>query len=305
MFIPVGFEQKSIVTSQGRMVYYTNDKAPWKTETDNTDNLPTLVFFHGFGGGSSAYEWSKVYPAFASEYRILAPDLIGWGRSEHQALDYKVDDYITTIIEFLEQTCQPPSRVIASSLTAAIMVRVAIAHPELFKSLILTTPAGLSDFGENYTGSFFAQLVSTPILDRFIYSAGVATPGGIKSFLETRQFANPSLIFDEIVEAYLESANQPNAEYSALSFVRGDLCFDLSLYMSQLTIPTAIIWGKKSEFTSPEIGQRLADLNPQAVRIFQTLDGVGLTPQLEVPAVVSGLIKKFLKQLDEVPVAIV
>ncbi len=305
MFIPVGFEQKSIVTSQGRMVYYTNDKAPWKTETDNTDDLPTLVFFHGFGGGSSAYEWSKVYPAFASEYRILAPDLIGWGRSEHQALDYKVDDYITTIIEFLEQTCQPPSRVIASSLTAAIMVRVAIAHPELFKSLILTTPAGLSDFGENYTGSFFAQLVSTPILDRFIYSAGVATPGGIKSFLETRQFANPSLIFDEIVEAYLESANQPNAEYSALSFVRGDLCFDLSLYMSQLTIPTAIIWGKKSEFTSPEIGQRLADLNPQAVRIFQTLDAVGLTPQLEVPAVVIGLIKKFLKQLDEVPVAIV
>ena len=305
MFIPVGFEQKSIVTSQGRMVYYTNEKAPWNTETNNTNNLPTLVFFHGFGGGSSAYEWSKVYPSFASEYRILAPDLVGWGRSEHQALDYKVEDYITTIIEFLEQTCQGPTRVIASSLTAAIMVRVAIAHPELFKSLILTTPAGLSDFGENYTRSFFAQLVSTPILDRFIYSAGVATAGGIKNFLETRQFGNPSLIFDEIVEAYLESATQPNAEYAALSFVRGDLCFDLSLYMNQLTIPTAIIWGKKSKFTGPEIGQRLADLNRQAVRIFQTLDDVGLTPQLEVPAVTIGLIKKFLKQLDEVSVSVV
>ena len=305
MFIPVGFEQKSIVTSQGRMVYYTNEKAPWNTETNNTNNLPTLVFFHGFGGGSSAYEWSKVYPSFASEYRILAPDLVGWGRSEHQALDYKVEDYITTIIEFLEQTCQGPTRVIASSLTAAIMVRVAIAHPELFKSLILTTPAGLSDFGENYTRSFFAQLVSTPILDRFIYSAGVATAGGIKNFLETRQFGNPSLIFDEIVEAYLESATQPNAEYAALSFVRGDLCFDLSLYMNQLIIPTAIIWGKKSKFTGPEIGQRLADLNRQAVRIFQTLDDVGLTPQLEVPAVTIGLIKKFLKQLDEVSVSVV
>ncbi|NEQ40642.1 MAG: alpha/beta hydrolase, partial [Okeania sp. SIO3I5] len=58
-------------------------------------------------------------------------------------------------------------------------------------------------------------------------------------------------------------------------------------------------------FTGPEIGQRLADLNPQTVRIFQTLDDVGLTPQLEVPAVVIGLIKKFLKQLDEVPVAVV
>ena len=75
--------------------------------------------------------------------------------------------------------------------------------------------------------------------------------------------------------------------------------------MNQLTIPTAIIWGKKSEFTGPEIGQRLADLNRQAVRIFQTLDDVGLTPQLEVPAVTIGLIKKFLKQLDEVPVSVV
>ncbi|MDE5067948.1 MAG: alpha/beta hydrolase [Trichodesmium sp. St16_bin4-tuft] len=304
MFIPIGFEQKSIVTFQGRMVYYTNDKTPWKTENDKND-LPTLVFFHGFGGGSSAYEWSKVYPALASEYRILAPDLIGWGRSEHQALDYKVEDYITTIIEFLEQTCQAPTRVIASSLTAAIMVRVAIARPELFKSLILTTPAGLSEFGANYTRSFFAQLVSTPILDRFIYNAGVATSGGIRNFLETRQFANPTLIYNEIVEAYLESATQPNAEYATLSFVRGDLCFDLSLYINQLTIPTAIIWGKKSQFTSPEIGQRLADLNRQAVVIFQTLDNVGLTPQLEVPAVTIGLIKKFLKELDEVPVSIV
>ena len=112
------------------------------------------------------------------------------------------------------------------------------------------------------------------------------------------------MIYDEIVEAYLESATQPNAEYAALSFVRGDLCFDLSLYMNQLTIPTAIIWGQKSQFTGPEIGQRLADLNPEAVQIFQTLNDVGLTPQLEVPAVTIGLIKKFLKQLDEVRVGI-
>jgi len=36
-----------------------------------------LVVGNGFGGGSSAYEWSKVYPAFANDYRVVAPDLIG------------------------------------------------------------------------------------------------------------------------------------------------------------------------------------------------------------------------------------
>ncbi len=296
MFVPLGFEQRSVITSLGRMVYYTAEKGlPWRVEDPQSleENLPTLVFLHAFGGGSSAYEWSKVYPAFAAEYRIVAPDLIGWGRSEHPARNYQIEDYLTTIKEFLEQTCSGPVTVIASSLTAAFTIRVAIAHPDLFKSLILITPAGLSDFGENYSRSFFAQLVSTPILDRLLYSTGVATSNGIRSFLEQRQFARSSRVYQEIVDAYLESAQQPNAEYAALSFVRGDLCFDLSLYITQLGIPTAIIWGQKSEFTGPEIGRRFANMNPQAIR-FQHLEDVGLTPQLELPAVTIGLIRRFL-----------
>ncbi len=300
MFQPPGFEQRSVMTSLGRMVYYTASGTPWhQVETTDAANLETLVFLHGFGGGSSAYEWSKVYPAFAAEYRILAPDLIGWGRSEHPARNYRIEDYLTTITEFLEQTCSGGAvRVIASSLTAAFTIRVAIARPELFKSLIVTTPAGLSDFGENYSRSFFAQIVSIPILDRLLYSTGVATNNGIRSFLEQRQFARPSRVYQEIVDAYQESASQPNAEYAALSFVRGDLCFDLSLYIPQLTTPTAIIWGQKSQFTGPEIGQRFADMNPQAIKIFQRLEEVGLTPQLELPAVTIGLIRQFLPLLD-------
>jgi pimeloyl-ACP methyl ester carboxylesterase len=298
MFLPLGFGQRSIVTSLGRMVYYTAEKIPWmRLPTSSSDNLPNLVFFHGFGGGSSAYEWSKVYPAFTAEYRILAPDLIGWGRSEHPPRNYQVDDYIATLIEFLEQTCGSPTEVIASSLTGAIAIRAAIARPDLFKSLILTIPSGLSDFGEDYSRSFFAQIVSTPILDRLLYSTGIATDGGIRSFLEQRQFADPSRIYQEIVDAYLESATQPNAEYAALSFVRGDLCFDLSLYISELTTPTAIIWGEKSQFISPEVGQRLANLNPKAIKVFQILENVGLTPQLEVPAVTIGLIRQYLSLL--------
>ncbi|MEA5597811.1 alpha/beta hydrolase [Rivularia sp. UHCC 0363] len=297
MFQPLGFERCSVNTSLGRMIYYTNTGFPWQDKTASTDK-ETLVFLHGFGGGSSAYEWSKVYPAFAAEYRIIAPDLIGWGESEHPARNYQVEDYLSAIAEFLQQTCDGAVRVIASSLTAAFTIRVAITHPELFKCLILTTPAGLSDFGENYSRSFFAQLVSTPILDKFIYSAGVATSNGIRSFLEQRQFGSSDRVYQEIVEAYLESAKQPNAEYAALSFVRGDLCFDLSQYIQQLTIPTAIIWGQKSQFTGPEIGQRLAQMNPQAIKVFQQLDSVGLTPQLELPGVTIGLIRKFIHLLD-------
>ena len=276
------------------MVYYSPSEHPWKQETAS-DNPSTLVFLHGFGGGSSAYEWSKVYPAFASDYRVFAPDLLGWGRSEHLERNYTIEDYLTTIREFLSAVTSEPVTVIASSLTAALTIRVAIEHPELFKSLILTTPSGLSDFGEDYSRTFIARLVSLPFIDSFLYNGAIATSEGIRNFLENRQFARSERIYPEIIQAYLESATQENAEYSAISFVRGDLSFDLSLYLPQLTIPTAIIWGRKTQFTSPELGKRLAGLNPDAIQQLEILEDVGLTPQLEVPAVTIGLIRRYLK----------
>jgi pimeloyl-ACP methyl ester carboxylesterase len=279
------------------MVYYSPNRDPWPQP--ETDNRPTLIFLHGFGGGSSAYEWSKVYPAFACEYRVIAPDLIGWGRSQHPERNYTAEDYINTILEFIEGITQESALVVASSLTAALTIRAAILRPELFRALILTTPAGLSDFGEDYSRSTFAQIISIPVLDQILYTTGVATSGGIQSFLQSRQFAKAERVYPEIVQAYLQSAQQPNAQYAALSFVRGDLCFDLARYIGQLTTPTAILWGQKSQFTGLEIGKRLAALNPEYVKIFLEIPEVGLTPQLELPAVTIGLIKQILPQLTK------
>ncbi|MCD8489157.1 MAG: alpha/beta hydrolase [Desertifilum sp.] len=294
MFSPPGFAQHSVVTSLGTMIYYTAEREPWKV-LEKADS--PLIFFHGFGGGSSSYEWSKVYPAFASEYRVLAPDLLGWGYSDHPERDYKIDDYLTTLQEFIEKTSEQPIIAIASSLTAAFMVRVAIRKPDLFKGLILATPSGLADFGEDTTRSFFTQIVKTPIVDRLVYNVGIATTAGVQGFLENAQFAQSSRIFSEIVDAYVESAQQPNAEYAALSFVRGDLSFDLSNYIQQLTVPTAIFWGTQTQFTSADVGKRLAALNSLAIKEFQLIEDVGLTPQLELPAVTIGVIRRWLRSL--------
>jgi pimeloyl-ACP methyl ester carboxylesterase len=296
MLIPRGFGQQSLIASLGRIVYYTDEGSPWDTGGADSE---TLVFLHALGGGSSAYEWSKVYPAFAADYRILAPDLIGWGRSDHPARNYQIEDYVQMIVEFIQKTCDSPTTIIASGLTAAFTVRAAVEHPNLFKSLILVTAAGLNDFGQNYSQDFFAQLVRTPIVDRFFYSAGVANSFGIRSFLEQRQFASRDRVYPEIVEAYLQSAQQPNAEYAALAFVRGDLSFDLSQYIPQLSVPTALLYGQKTEYTSPELGRRFAEVNPTAIRAFEYLDDTRLTPHLELPAVAIGLIRKFLPLLQE------
>jgi pimeloyl-ACP methyl ester carboxylesterase len=294
MFVPPGFGSRSLSTSFGRIVYYTAEGPLWR----QTESPETLVFLHALGGGSSAYEWSKVYPAFASDYRILAPDLIGWGRSDHPARNYRIEDYVQSIVQFIKQTCDAPVTVIASGLTAAFTVRAAVESPNVFKSLILVTAAGLNDFGHNYSENLFAQVIKIPILDRLFYSAGVATPSGIRGFLEQRQFASRDRIYPEIVEAYLRSAQQPNAEYAALAFVRGDLSFDLAQYIPKLTTPTALIWGQKTEYTNPDLGRRFAEMNPVAIRGSEYVNDARLTPHLELPAVAIGLIRKYLPLLN-------
>jgi pimeloyl-ACP methyl ester carboxylesterase len=289
-------EQQTVATTLGQMVYYLPSLPSYPAQVPMAER-ETLMFLHGFGGGSSAYEWSKVFPAFASNYRVLAPDLIGWGQSAHLDRNYTVEDYLSTIPEFIQATCSGPITVVASALTAALVVRLAITQPQLFKSLILMTPAGLSDFGNDYTRSPFAQFVSTPIIDKWLYGGAIATRFGIENFLKNRQFADPSRISDDIVQAYLTSAQQPNAEYTALSFVRGDLCFDLADYMPRLTTPTALLWGAKASFTGPELGRKLAAQNPQAIKLFEVIQSTGLTPQLELPAVTIGMIQTCLQVL--------
>lgn len=303
MFLPPGVERNAAIVSLGTMVYYQPTGKLWATEaTPAADPVPqqTLLFLHGFGGGSSAYEWSRVYPAFAEDYRVLAPDLIGWGRSDRPERAYQAEDYINCITEFIEKTCPDgPPIVVASSLTGAFVIRAAIARPELFRSLILTCPTGICDFGEDYKSKFFPQMVSVPFLGNLLYSTGIATAGGVRSFLERRQFARVERIDDEIVNAYLESATQPGAEHAALSFVRGDILFDLALYVPQLQTPTAILWGKEAPpFSALETGKRLAALNLTTIEEFLALENVGLTPHLELPAVTIGIFRRFLKLLE-------
>ena len=286
-FQPPGFGKQAIATSLGSMIYYT--------PVPKNEELPPLIFLHNFGGGASAYEWSKVYPAFTNNYRVLAPDLIGWGESAHPVRNYQIADYLQTIAEFIQKTCRTPVTVVASSLTAAFTIRLAIQQPDLFQKLLLVCPSGFDDFGQGAGRRLPLQLISTPLVDRLIYALGAENAVAVRNFLIQFLFALPERVSEEMVEAYLASAQQPNAEYAALAFLKGDLYFDLALYLPQLAIPTVMLWGEQAQFTSVNLGRRLAKLNPQAVQAFEAIANAGVLPHLEMPAVVIGLLYKMLK----------
>jgi len=278
-FQPPGFEQRAIATTLGVMACYRNTGSLWNPPP----SASALVFLHSLGGGSSAFEWSKFYPALASRYSIYAPDLIGWGQSTHLQRDYQPEDYLLQLTELLESVEAGPPTVFASSLTGGLTVRLAIRRPGLFRRLILVCPSGFSDFGESYAQNLAAQVARTPGLNQAIYALGAANELAIRNFMERFLFACPERITPEMVQAYLASAQQPNAEFSALASLRGDLCFDLALYLPQLTVPTVLAWGDRAWFSTLQRGQRLAALNPKAIQRFCTIPQAGVLPHLETP----------------------
>lgn len=291
-FQPAGFEQRVLETSLGIMAYYTQAASVWP----DAESQPAVVFLHSLGGGSSAYEWSQVYGAIAADYRVIAPDLIGWGQSAHPAREYCVADYCQVIGQLLEAVTQPPALVAATSLTAGVTIRLAAQRPDLFRALFLVSPSGNDDFGQGYRFSLPAQLAATPGLNQLIYALGAANEAAVTQFLSNFLFADPSRIPPELVQAYLTGTQQPNAEYSALASLKGDICFDLARYIGQLTTPTVFVLGEASRFSRPEFGKRLAQLNPHAVQQVHVLPELGVLPHVELPAVVVGFLRAFLRE---------
>src|SRR5262245_56255052 len=44
---------------------------------------PTMILMHGGGAGADAYgNWRDCIPLFAKHFRVIAPDMVGFGRSD-------------------------------------------------------------------------------------------------------------------------------------------------------------------------------------------------------------------------------
>jgi pimeloyl-ACP methyl ester carboxylesterase len=290
-FQPPGFRQCFATVPLGRMAYYepVSPLATWQPDG------PTVIFIHGFGGGSSAYEWAQVYGAIAMTHRVIAPDLLGWGDSDGRDRGYSLDEYVESLESFIPQVAgDRPVVLAAASIGGALAVRLANRHPDWIESLFLSCPSGFDDFGEGSGRRLPAELINTPGLDRLIYTVGAANAIAVRSFLERFLFANRDRITPEMVNAYLASALKPNAPAAALRFLRGDLFCDLAPDMAALAVPTAIIWGDRARFTSLAQGRKLADLNRDRVAWFVTLPRCGVVPHLEWAGPTAGLLYAWL-----------
>ena len=108
---------------------------------ESGDSRNTLVLVHGLG--ASAERWEKVIPIFSKKYRVIVPDIIGFGYSDKPLVDY-TPDFFTEFLEkfFIESEIKHPN-LIGSSLGGQIVAEYATSHSQEIEKLILVSPAGV------------------------------------------------------------------------------------------------------------------------------------------------------------------
>ncbi len=268
-----GFERRRLFTPAGEMAYY------------EAGTGRPVVFLHGIGGGASAWTWSKVAPAFAAGYRVIVPDWVGWGESEHPRRFLMFGDYVAQL-EALLGHLGGPAIVVAQSLAAGFAAELARKRPELFEGLVMVTPSGGLDFGEDAFGPV-ARRTLTPLarawtLNLILYRLVFHRRSFIRSWFTSQGFYEPGAVSREIVDGFLHSARKPGGAYAALPFLTGGLRFDFAPYMRDLGVPAAMIWGSEERQVGLDTGKRLAALNPDVP--MMVIERARATPELELPA---------------------
>jgi len=98
---------------------------------------PPIVLIHGFA--SSTLVWSKVFLEFAAEgFRVIAPDLLGYGYSaKPRDFDYTIGAQARMIDRLLETIGLDRVIVVGSSYGGAIAATIALDYPERVERLVL------------------------------------------------------------------------------------------------------------------------------------------------------------------------
>ncbi|MGI8735131.1 MAG: alpha/beta fold hydrolase [Pyrinomonadaceae bacterium] len=98
---------------------------------------PPIVLIHGFL--SSTFLWSKVFLEIAAAgYRVIAPDLVGYGYSaKPRDFDYTIESQARMMAKLLERLVIDRAILVGSSYGGAIAATVALNEPERVAKLAL------------------------------------------------------------------------------------------------------------------------------------------------------------------------
>ena len=101
-----------------------------------------LLLLHGFAANKD--HWTLVAPYLTRHYRVIAPDLPGFGdASRHAAASYDLDTQVARIAAFAEALGLARFHLGGNSMGGYLAAFFTLAHPERVTSLWLLAPAGV------------------------------------------------------------------------------------------------------------------------------------------------------------------
>ncbi|WP_298610910.1 alpha/beta hydrolase [uncultured Thiothrix sp.] len=159
-----------------------------------------VLLIHGSGPGVSAWaNWRLSLPALSSKFRVIAPDMAGFGFSERPAhYQYNMQNWVAQAVGLLDALELERASVVGNSFGGALALALAIRHPERVNKLVLM-------------GSVGVPFKITEGLDRvWGYEPSLSM---MKSLLDIFAY-NRALVTDELAELRYQASIRPGFQES-------------------------------------------------------------------------------------------
>jgi pimeloyl-ACP methyl ester carboxylesterase len=243
---------------------------------------PPVVFLHSFGPGHSSLEWRAVAEALATEYRIYAPDLLGWGESAGSSRTFDSELYIRLVADFLADVVGERALVVAAGMSGAYAVQVAVDHPERVRALGLVVPLGigLNGDGPDLKDAILYRILRLPVVGTSALNVFTGR-GALAGYLRREVFARPDKVGDALVDEHYHHSHHPGARAALAAFLSGYLNHGVHDALTRLEPPVWLGWGRRA--LSPAV--EMADLWLRTLQDadFEVFEDCGILPHRETP----------------------
>jgi len=252
-----------------------------------------LLLLHGVYAGASSLEFRKNFGQLSKSFRVYALDLLGCGMSQRPSRRYGPEDVASQVEDFVRDEIGGSAHLVASSLSAALLVPAAVRSPRLFRKLVLICPTGYGtlDRRSGRLGDVIYGLFLAPILGNTLYHA-IVSRRGIRYYLRGVTYHDADLVTEELIDGYYRTSHQPGARYFPAAFVSGKLNLGVADLWPRVPQRTLICWGLEARTALIREAQRFVQHNPRSEpRIFKDS---GLLPHDERSEKFNEEVKTFL-----------
>jgi pimeloyl-ACP methyl ester carboxylesterase len=216
---------------------------------------PAILLIHGIGDNSST--WEAVQNKLAQRFTVIAPDLLGHGKSDKPRADYSVAAYANGMRDLLAVLDIDRVTVIGHSLGGGVTMQFAYQYPQLVERIVLVGTGGVTKdvhfalrFASLPLGSEALALLRMPgalpalrvvgrVMGRLLNVVGAAAPA-----VAPTKFDLPEVlrILDELPEPTASAAFSRTLR--AVVDWRGQVVTMLDrCYLTQ-SVPVQLVWGE-------------------------------------------------------------